>query len=472
VTAGDPGHDLGTAVAVNDDTEACLCLVASYAKRAGLIARVTAEAGKLVEMSPMLGDFLQLRFVDLGLEPGQVGDRSRPVRRVAAELRRAQCGAGRNHFALIVIDKSARTIDELLGTCAAEPFLAGLRVRFAGIASRDDRQAGTAHIVSSRTGTWQDEGDLVDALRRQCEELPRYFVTRAEPGLTPAELAALRRAHGRPAASAGSPAGDGPGGGPGDGSELDVLDDADQTVRQPVRQPAGQSAGLATGPADTDAPPAAGRRVPGVSRWLPGLPRRGRRQAGPDGEAAPALAAMGLVHLLVTGDPHAAGDPAIGRLQAVLLEVDKKLAAQQACAYQVRLVHGDDNELRGELRDAGLLGRRAAKRSVEAADSAVLFKGVRAVLRGDRALVEAAARAGGLTVARPAVVIFTSDPPMADRGSAAAFGDLAAEATVVWVVPRNSEGLVSPAFARGPGIVVKGEHHAVADDICGLLAGA
>jgi hypothetical protein len=484
MTAGDPlagpGDAPGAAAAVHDDTEACLCLVASYGKRAGLIARVTAEAEKLVEMSPMLGDFLQLRFVDLGLDPGQVGDRSRPIRRITAELRKAPCGAGRSHFALIVIDKSSRTIDELLGTCAAEPFLAGLRMRFAGIASRDDREAaGTAHIVSSPTGTWQDEGGLVDALRRQCEELPRYFVTRAEPGLTPAELAALRQAHGRPVPSAGSPFEGGLDSVPDDGPEPDVLDDADQTVLQPVRQLTGQPAGLATGSAGLDAPPAAGRHpLAGVSRWLPAIPRRERRRAAPAGEAfpagdaVPAPKAMGLVHLLATGDPHAMGDHAIGRLQAVLLEVDKKLAARQPCAYQVRLVYGNDNELRGELRGAGLLGRRAAKRSVEAADFAALCKGVRTVLKSDGALVEAAAKAEGLTVARPAVVIFTSDPPMADRGSAAAFGDLAAEATVVWVVPRDSEGLVSPVFARGPGIAVKGEHHAVADDICRLLTGA
>ena len=54
----------------------------------------------------------------------------------------AQETAGRSHFALIVIAKSATTIEELLGSCAAEPFLARLRMRLAGIASIDDRQPG------------------------------------------------------------------------------------------------------------------------------------------------------------------------------------------------------------------------------------------------------------------------------------------------------------------------------------------
>jgi len=70
------------------------------------------------------------------------------------------------------------------------------------------------------------------------------------------------------------------------------------------------------------------------------------------------------------------------------------------------------------------------------------------------------------------VVIFTADPPMADRSSALAFADLAAEAAVVWVVPANSQGLVSPTFGNAPTVAVIGEHQAVADEICGLLGAA
>ena len=62
----------------------------------------------------MLGDFLALRYLDLGPEPGQVGDWQRPVRKVAAELHAAAFAAGQNHFALIVIDKSATTIEQVL----------------------------------------------------------------------------------------------------------------------------------------------------------------------------------------------------------------------------------------------------------------------------------------------------------------------------------------------------------------------
>ena len=66
----------------------------------------------------------------------------------------AQETAGRSHFALVVIAKSAVAIEELLGSCAADPFLVGLRTRFAGIASFDDRTPGNGvmDIMTSPAG--------------------------------------------------------------------------------------------------------------------------------------------------------------------------------------------------------------------------------------------------------------------------------------------------------------------------------
>jgi hypothetical protein len=83
--------------------------------------------------------------------------------------------------------------------------------------------------------------------------------------------------------------------------------------------------------------------------------------------------------------------------------------------------------------------------------------------------VESLARAAGAAVGRPTAIIFSADPPMADRDSTAAFAELAKEAAIVWVVPGGSEGLVSPSLAAGPAVTVIAEHQAVADDICDLL---
>jgi hypothetical protein len=452
----------------DDDTEGCLCLVAGYAKKDGLIADVTTEAERLILMSPALGDFLKLRYVDLGPQPGQAGDRYRPVHRIVRELMTVREAAGRNHFALVVITKSAMTIEELLGSCAADPFLARLRMRVAGIASSDDREEGnrSVDVTSSPARSWQNERQLVDALRQRCEELPRYFAARGEPGLTRAEFAALRHAHAQPAVNGGSPEG---GGVAGETSTPDVLDDASQTADTVSAQdvvPADVVAGIPTGSA------AGGQTSSNALRWLPRVPwgreRRTAEVRDPD-VVAPARTAMGLVYLLMIMDQDSGADPALDRLQAALLDMDRRLAAQPTCRYQVRVIHGSDGDLRTEMQDAGTVGRRVAKRSVRTGDFAALFRVIRGSLRRDCRLVQTIATASGMTVALPTVVIFTADPPMADTGTASVFGEVAAEAMVVWVVPGKLEGLVSPAFGAACGATVLGEHQAVADEILDLM---
>ena len=476
MTNGEPltGGPGPSAALADDDTEGCLCLVAGYAKKDGLIARVTAEAERRVMMSPALGDFLQLRYVELGPQPGRVGDRSSPVRRIVADLLTAQETAGRSHFALIVIAKSATTIEELLGSCAAEPFLARLRMRLVGIASSDDREHrnGSVEITSSPESSWRNERDLIDALCQRCEELPRYFAARREPGLTRAELAALRDDHAQPAADGGGPGGDA-GGAPGEASVPDVLDDAPEATRSAWDQDAAPVDVAHNEPAE-----AAPGRLSAISafRRLPAIPwQRGKQEAAKAGDLeataaeGPARTAMGLVYLLMIVDQDAAAAPALDRLQAALLDMDRRLAAEPLCGYQVRIIHGRDGDLRGELQDAGRLGRRAAKRLIKTRDFTAVLKVIRGSLRRDRGLVQTIATTAGLTAVPPTVVIFTADPPMADLDAAAVFSDLAAEANVVWVIPAKLEGLVSPAFGTACGARVLGEHQAVADEIMDIM---
>ena len=178
---------------------------------------------------------------------------------------------------------------------------------------------------------------------------------------------------------------------------------------------------------------------------------------------------MGLVYLLVIVDPDNSADPALGELKAALLELDRALAGQRAsCAYQIRLIEGDDGALVGELREAGRLSRRDSRRVVQAGDFTAVLKALRGSLRRDEQLIHAIATGSGLSVLSPAVVFLAADPPIADLGAAAAFRDLAAEAAVLWVVPKSLEGLVSPAFRTA----VLGAHPAVAQDILDALSGA
>ena len=164
---------------------------------------------------------------------------------------------------------------------------------------------------------------------------------------------------------------------------------------------------------------------------------------------------LGLVYFLTLTEPGMGEGLGQDRLQAVLRDVDKSLAAQPDRAYQVKLLYGRDDELRGDRQPAGLLNRRNVRRSVEVTHFNEVVKSVHAALRRDLAEVGTTATGMGVPVARPAVILLTTDPPIADRRSVTAFGELAAKATIIWLVPRKTEGLVNPVFGdRGPAAVL------------------
>jgi len=473
-----------TAGLAGDDSESCLCLVASYSKRARLLATVTAEAEQRVSLSPVLGDFLALRYLDLGPEPGQIGDWQRPVRKVAAELRAAAVSAGRNHFALIVIDKSAAAIEQVLASCGAEPFLAGFRMRLAGISSNDDRTDGGSHadIVASPNGAWSDPADLVAALHRQCEDLLRYFAARREPGLTPVELDTLKRAYALAGDDDAADSPDDRATGPADlldpenpatwapPSDTQAASSGHLAVPSPDSIPPGPSQSLPIPGADAGRPATSTGLAGAVSRLLPGSSRRGQPPSVPSApSAAPPPQSLGLIYLLTLTEPGMGEGRGRDRLHAVIRDVDKGLAAQPNHAYQVRLLYGSDDELRGERQPAGSLNRRVARRSVEVSRFDEVVRSVHGALRRDLAEVGATATGLGVPVARPAVVLLTTDPPIADRRSVGAFGELAAEATIIWLVPRKTEGLVNPVFGdRGPAAVL-GDSDSVADRVCEIV---
>lgn len=453
-----------------DDSESCLCLIASYSKRAELIARLTAETEQRVSLSPVLGDFLALRYLDLGPEPGQTGDRQRPARTVATELQAAVVAAGRSHFALIVIDKSAATIERTLSTCGAQPFLAGFRLRLAGIASSDDRtdSGPRADIVIPSSGAWSDPADLIAALYRQCEDLPRYFAARREPGLTPGELDGLKRGYASADADqAADPADDQETG------SADLLDSANPAKWPPPSEtPA--SSGLVPEPGPEPVPPAAppATGLAGtVSRLLPGILWRRGQQAPVPAQQAPAgpPGNLGLIYFLTLTESGMDEGPGQARLRSVLGDVDQGLAAQPNYAYQVKLIYGSDDELHGDRQPAGLLNRRALRRSVAVGHFDDVVRSAHAALRRDLAEAGSAAMGIGARLARPAVILFSTNPPIADRRSVDSFSQLAAEATLIWLVPRKAEGLVNPLFGdRGPAAVLA-ESDSVADRVCEIV---
>jgi hypothetical protein len=484
------------------DSEGCLCVVASYVNAAPLVERVTAEAAKRIMMSPATGDFIELRFADLGPQPGMGGDRSRALQRVTDEMMSPHVLSGRNYFALVVIDRSAAAAEEVLSGCAAAPFLAALRMRFLGIASSDDRRSGDRgpapgsgpfpNIVTSPSGAWRRENDLVDVLRHYGDELLRYFATRHEPGLGLDELAELsaryeqfsaQEAATKTPASAtvkrdAGPAPDLLEAGavavrkrqPPDGPRQEEGEPEDRRPRTWQANEGNQAPGeeLASGAQEPPGDEGPARRPSRFrSRWLPEVRwRRGNQEeAGDVLSGKPDTRA--LVYLLIIGDDASGDHAAWNHSRAVLLEVDKKIAATPGVACQVRALQGDEHALCGELREAGRLSRRNVKRPVADVDFAAVLERIRAMLQKDRTLAEAS----GAAAVRAAVVFFAPDPPLADTATADVFAVLAREASVVWVVPKESVGLVAPALRETPGVRVLTDYEAVAAEVVDHLGG-
>jgi hypothetical protein len=371
----------------------CLLLVGSYSNVAAGLSALTAEAAARVMMSPAAGDFTEVRFVDLGPRPARAQETAAAVTRIAYELVRPARRLARNYFALVVADRSAALTEATLLACAADRALAALPMRWRGLASIEDRQAGAraggaADVRLPPGGSWS-RGTLVEEVRAFACELLSEFAAGREPGL-----------------SAG---------------RLDLLQPATDALYEPA--------------------------APGASAA---------------GTAAPPAGA--LVFLVLAGGERADSRAAWRRGRSVLLEVDKKIAAA-APACQMRALPAAGIPAYRKPRPAGRLSRRGLRPPVLGADFARMLAAMRAMIGQDLTALDLA---GQRAAARPAVVFYAADPPVADAVTAQEYGGLVAGAAVTWVVPERCAALMSPVFSGG-GARILADYHAVADEVARAL---
>ena len=195
-------------------------------------------------------------------------------------------------------------------------------------------------------------------------------------------------------------------------------------------------------------------------RW-----RRGKQPERGEDAKTEAPRTPGLAYLLIIGDELEDDRGAWQRSRAALLRVDEKIATLPQIAYLVRMLQGDAETLRGELRQAGQLSRRDVRHPVADADFAAVLTEIRALLRRDLTR----ATASGEPLARPLVVFFAPDPPFADSVTADVFSHLAQEASIIWVTPKEAIGLLAAAFTEPLHVHVLPDHEDVAEEIAGLL---
>jgi hypothetical protein len=165
------------------DSAKCLLVVGGYQDNANVLRPVVAAAKERILMSPSLGDFFQLRFVDMG---PQLSDVSAGVAKLVLELTNRPTEAARNFSALMIIDQSVAAIDRVLRKCEADNTLTELKVRFHGSASNDDRKHGQELGAKSEiviAGARRPSEELVGEIVRYATNLLSDFGSGWEPGL-------------------------------------------------------------------------------------------------------------------------------------------------------------------------------------------------------------------------------------------------------------------------------------------------
>jgi hypothetical protein len=168
--------------------------------------------------------------------------------------------------------------------------------------------------------------------------------------------------------------------------------------------------------------------------------------------------------MVLSGHDAPGGHTGWNQGRALLIEVDEKLAAAPQARFMVRALLSVEDADKNNLRQAGKLSRRDVKRPGADVDFAQLLALVRTVVTRDTG---ALARSGA-PVARPAVVFFAEEPPLADAITAEVYQDLARQASVIWVMPADSVSLLSLGFATAAAAIVT-QHLTAAGDVLDLL---
>lgn len=178
------------------DSSRCLLVVGGYTHNREQLDAVVAEARDRILMSPSLGDFFELRFVDMGSRPETPDDDAAGVARLVFELTSRPGTVARNFSALLFIDQSALVVERVLREFGGNSVLSELSVRFRGIARNDDRtppvdermpRTGPRTVMSPK-GEWLTTDDLDREVARYAEDLLGDFGTGGEQGLSARRL--------------------------------------------------------------------------------------------------------------------------------------------------------------------------------------------------------------------------------------------------------------------------------------------
>lgn len=462
------------------DSQGCLLVVTSYADLAAVIEPVVALAATRIASSPMLGDFIEIRYVNSGPRPSGSEHHDGATSRLVIDLTCPATGAAENYFALAVIDQSAASVSQLLADCAADPVIIRLGTKSRGFAIVDDQlpgfhrgktddQAWTPDIVLSPPGGWTKK-TLTDGLWRYANQLLTDIAAADQPGLRPAQLASIRAEDDRIPVPRPEVA------------DEDLVLDLRPAPAEPEQAEPEQAEAQSSQPRQSRAAPApdGGEPTPDAQprqrfTWPP-IPRWPAIRRGADAESAgpahpPAAKRVAyppqavLLFMSLFGGSGVGQQDGWRQARSVLLEIDERIAAAPTLGYWVRAFRGAEQAPHSELRPAGQLSRRDLRPPDRGLDFGPLLHAVLTALTRDMRTT----RRSAVITARPAVIFFPVTAPLADAVSMRAYTELTERALVMWIVSEQVNKLISPDFGIG-GARTFVDQPDVSEEICELLA--
>ena len=477
-------QDARNAAAGEGESKGCLLLLASYADVANVLEPVVTGLATRILASPMLGDFVEVRFVDVGIRSA-ANATSTAISRILDALVHPASGAAQNYFALAFVDQSAATASRVLEECRSDAILAALPMAYRGLAVIEDRPGrlepsgesgsaagGSADIVVAPSGKWTAR-TLTKELLWYAEQLFRRFATTHERGVSRDELAEIRDGQEDSLVLTPSdPAGE--------DAETDLLAvtpvlSSQVMPRPPDEAASGQGAPVALptplAPEPSGTPARSWQRLSRL-RLAPRRMRIGKPAGSPTalaasgpGQGATAVAGPPtLISMLLYGDTNPDEQTSWRRGRSLMAKVDRGLAAARPYAFKVRAFSGKGGSVKTPLREAGCLSHHDIKRPDHSHELGQSLDRIHSVLQKDLDALERVPDPG----VEPVIVIFAIEIPVADVITAEAYIALALDTTIIWVVPEGGNGLMSQTFSTSETHIIT-DHEEVADEVVKMV---
>ena len=421
---------------IDEQESICVLLVASYSDVAHAVEAMATEVQRRISTSPTLGDFMTVRYTDLGSLKSDVNDTS-----AAEALLREMAKTGDSasyYLAAAVVDDSAARVETVLGRLLEMADALGLAVRVHGFAvGRPDVPLDNERVpITSGIAPSQ----LTDHIRRYADTLTQSIAASGDLGIPSSELTRVYvslqpRTLGEFAVATPAPAQDD------DSAANRQTVDSDDVRRgwwRRVGRPASQ---------------------PNVTQVVPsrpsgeGRPSTSLQAPAPTGE--PPRSDFAPVLGFIWASSQRGQTKTWNQFVSFAIELDRRLGRHRSgWRYLTRYLVGDES--RGPMLWAGQLARgqltKPAERYVEPGPQ---LDALRFALEQDAAWTKSASTTPSL----PIVLMLAAEAPLSGAAVRALYADLTRKARVIWIVTPEAERLLS-TFKSGAVTVVL-QHDAV-----------